>query len=278
MKKTKIFLFWLGSKEPPVSINFLNSKYKSLEFIFGPTASDHKYLMSEYEYYRIAYEKKIFSFCSDVWRFYILTKNRGFYCDINTEFGPKFETYIKGQFRYMYWAIKGEQNDVGSNFIGRWGKDTKLYEKALSYYKMHSVSKENIRAFYVGPTVLTRSIWSIWGVKLSGFRSESINKEIFIDIFPNMRNRNIIYNFGSGSWIEKNGAASAKAVRDRLDKCWRTKKCRKRYIHFQDDINYGPRGLRIAFSNCKRNEKKNYKELYKNIDSLSFWKKYFWYW
>lgn len=74
-------MFFIGDKQEIIN------KYKqliNLDLEIGPSNEEHQFLMEKSSYYRNAYYKKKYAFCSDVWRVYKLSKDKAIYIDFFT--------------------------------------------------------------------------------------------------------------------------------------------------------------------------------------------------
>lgn len=112
MKKANLFVFWLGD-----TAKFNKNKFEIDEFnlILGPSAEEHDFLLKKSSYYKKSFENGKFAFCADVWRFYVLSKNRGLYVDASVLIGKNImklmdviSKYDVGVFRGNYkWFENG---------------------------------------------------------------------------------------------------------------------------------------------------------------------------
>lgn len=75
-----VFIYWVG---PNHFISEKERMYKDmgLNVEIGPSKEDHIYLYEKYKYYRDSYDLKIYSFCSDVWRYWKMQGRKGLYID-----------------------------------------------------------------------------------------------------------------------------------------------------------------------------------------------------
>lgn len=190
MKKsnTKIFLFWLGDEKID------KSKYEHVGFdlVIGPTADEHKYLMSKYTYYRTSFECKKFSFCSDVWRLYKLSNERGLYVDASVIIGPNFNAFVKKVESLNVAVFRGNYKYIETGVMWSGCTNNDFYKKLLENF----CSYESIATFIM-PVFLSKQIFEM-GFNF-GWDKEQIGK---IAIFPltEIRNKNMIWKTGGGSW------------------------------------------------------------------------------
>lgn len=91
MKKIKIYQFWYGdenTKEALLEKAYkFNKKSKHFTIDLGPNKQDNKYLMQNFKCYADYIEKKQYALASDIYRFYIMSKNNNaIYMDATIEF------------------------------------------------------------------------------------------------------------------------------------------------------------------------------------------------
>ena len=266
--KTDIYMFWLGDKEKAPDSEALNKKYKTLNFILGPSEDEHRHLLKTIPYYNQSFKRGIYSFCSDVWRFYILSKNKGFYIDTATKFGSEFEFYIEGILKYNNYFIKGNQNIIFSGYMGRFGDDKRVFEEALNRYKERDMDKYDIHCYPVGPKVITAAVRKIHKCEINHFIKQTKQYIYILDSFLITRNKRFFINEGAGSWLEGDGKNSAVKIRKKLEKQWIAGKGRpsdflESWV-LKDSLDPMMIRMKIDNSNNKQ-EIKKYKQIFKDV-------------
>lgn len=188
-KKIKLFVFWLGDKS-----HFSSSKYdeKIFDVIVGPSQEDHEILMKKYPYYKHGFENKRYSFCSDVWRLYVLSANVGLYIDASVILGPEVASFIKDIKDKDVVAFRGNFKYVESGVLWSGVKNNQFYNDVLKRYE----SDLNISSF-VMPVFLSVAFWK-QGFAY-GWNAEEKNQKLLLPL-TKIRDRKTIWKTSIGSW------------------------------------------------------------------------------
>lgn len=274
-----VFLFWIGDiKLISNTVNTL--KEKKFNVVIGPTKEEHDYLYKNYTHYQKSYDNKIWALCSDVWRFYVLSKYKGLYIDTTVKIGCDFEEFYEIASQKNYYFVKERKSVIASAVMGSFG-DGKLFKKALEIVK--NFNSFDPQYYFVSPFVITKVVkekcnypdnWNIFA-----------NDEIFIDILTSIRNSKYIIKYGSGSWMigrEKNIENFEKNdMWLSVEKDWNRKHfytgSKQRYYNSLEDI-YSPDIIQIR-KNYEAGllTKKDAKELIGQIKySLNFGELFLW--
>lgn len=261
-----IYLFWIGdSKKIENMINTIKSQ--GFNVVVGPSAEDDKYLSENFSYYKKSKEAKIWSFCSDVWRFYMLSKNEGLYIDANEAVGNEFYKLYEEIEKFDVAVVRGSSHTIGSSFLYSSGKKKEVFEEALNLYK--KFDNEYVRTFPVGPHVITYVLRNTF---TPGFDFE-VKDNIAFFSFLFIRDENKYKKVGSASWA---GGFNASAYSQRVENNFKThRKEDSKITRYYFDAKEFPKvnvfGLRDEFD--KTNSKKVIKDL-KTIYKNSKVKKY----
>lgn len=208
MTKENLFVFWLGDKK-----GFDIKRYESKHFnvIVGPSQSEHDYLYEKYSYYRDGFNNKKFSFCSDIWRLYILEKNRGLYVDASVLIGKKVEDFLNEITKYDVVAFRGNFKMIESGVLWSGKSNNKFYGEILKMYE------KNIPIYsFIMPVFLSKSFYE------NGFTpgwERQINGSMKLDTLFEIRNKNSIWKTCVGSWSNKGVKGNYFEQADNFD-CW----------------------------------------------------------
>lgn len=189
---TNLFVFWLGNMN---QFDYKKYEKKHFNLIVGPTAEDHKFLLEKYPYYRYGFEAKRFSFCSDVWRLFMLSKNRGLYVDVSVEIGSKVESFVRNVEKYDAVAFRGNYKYVESGVLWSGKENNTFYSNLLKFYENDlSISS------FVMPVFLSVQFWKL-GFSF-GWDAEEINN---IKLLPltEIRNKNTLWKTSAASWTKE---------------------------------------------------------------------------
>lgn len=195
-----IYIFNIGKVSEQLEKNLAILKDKKYNVVVGPSHEEHKYLMANYPYYNKSIELGLYSFASDVWRFYILSKNEGLYLDTSLSIGKNFDDFYNEVSRYDAWIPK--IHDQYLNGPVMYSKSHPLFLEMLEFFKKYD-EKTEIRDFPIGPRVIT-----IVALKHNLFIKDMwdahYNKEnkVMLGTVMQIRNKDTIYKYGSGSWFK----------------------------------------------------------------------------
>lgn len=203
------YSFWLGDETKKREIESYHSKLeklnKNIKFHFGPSLEEHDFLMKEFKFYKNSYNKKNYSFCSDVWRIYKILKiyqdsnnqdTKHVYVDSKTLFNEeKLNEFINVLETNKNVLIKEKPWQFWSGFFSISNEDKKFLFNSLNfYYKFPFLSN-----IFIAPHLI-----SIYFYK--SFDKEYIKNNFFIldarNIDPCQKGY-LFYN-GYASWTRKN--------------------------------------------------------------------------
>lgn len=190
MQKEKLFIFWLGDKTKIDKTRYDNDNFK---VIIGPSDSEHKFLMENYPYYRVGFENRKFSFCSDVWRLFVLSKERGLYIDASVLTGKKIQNFIEEIRDFDVAAFRGNYKYIESGVLWSGKKNNDFFAQVLKEY----YTKEMSIASIVMPAILSSYIFNL------GFDfgwEKQIKDRILILPLTKIRDKETVWKTGVGSW------------------------------------------------------------------------------
>ncbi|MGL4950227.1 MAG: hypothetical protein ACRC4M_00070 [Mycoplasma sp.] len=207
--KLNLFIFWLGDDDIKKNIinnlNPLLKKYGEITLHVGPSKEEHKFLYDNYKFYKESYDKKIYAFCSDVWRLYKLTENDySFYIDatanINVE---KFGSFLNLAKQFEMITLYESKIFFENGIIFSKYKSNPILIRCLQKYK-----KANINSIVSGPYLLSKEIYKQFGYNLGYTGNDKIftlHPEEFIT-----SNKNAFFNYqGLSSWNETSDQTEA---------------------------------------------------------------------
>lgn len=247
--KNNIFIFWIGDNS---KIKNLVDDLKSKDFnvIVGPSSEEHEYLYKKYAYYKRSYDLKIWSFCSDIWRFYILSSNNGLYIDTTVGIGENFINFFNRASEKDYYFVKERKSVIASAIIGSFG-DGNIFKEALEI--MENFNQYDPKYYFVAPFVLTKLLKEKFSYPDNW--DKFANETIFIDTLPSIRNKSEIIKYGAGSWMigKKNfdDNFDKNDMWSNVEKDWNDRNfytgARQRYEHSMQDI-YSPDLIQVRKS------------------------------
>lgn len=260
-----IFLFWLGSTEND-QLSEQKKKLTDLGFnvIVGPSTDDHQYLIENSAFYRNSFNNKIWSYCSDVWRVFILSKNIGMYMDVNTQIGKKFNEFYEAAISNNTYLIRNNYAFIDGPVLASGVEENEFFKNCIDIY--FNQPDRHIRTVYYAGDIISyvarkNGIGNSWDI---------INKNnIYVDKILNIRNKETIYKVSTNSW--KSGSeANHDGMQDVIDK-WNRGFISKTCIFNAKIIDkYGINAinsgmLRYAFKHSSnKSEKMELLSLYKN--------------
>lgn len=274
MKKRKIFIFWVGEKS---GIEKLIIKLKNMKFDvqIGPSNDEHKFLYKNYSYYRVAYDNKIWSFCSDVWRVYKLSNEKGLYIDTSVEIGKDFIKFYDRHISKEVTVFKETSSSIASSILFSGVLNNNFYKKLLDNFDPKITF--DLRLCPLLPDIISALLCK--KINFYGF-SEVRLGEIDILSLMRIRNKEEIFKVGTASWTEKNKVVSMSKLVDnnfwyRSEQAWLNNKPydfykRKLHTYMNEDkqyINPTPFKIRIQYDKSSTyEERKALTEQYKKIN------------
>lgn len=215
-----VFIFWIGNHS---KIEGLKSELEEKKFniIIGPSTEEHKYLYNNYPYYRKSFDEKIWSFCSDIWRIYVLSKYKGVYIDTSVKIGKNFEKFYNDNITYKASFFKQGCDSIASSVMFSGEENNQIFQEILNIFE------EEIdytpRAYNIIPYLLTVKLFEK-GLKRRSFDEEIINENIKINSLLRIRNNDELMKIGSHSWRKKNEGKIVEPNKDlwmRREMLWR---------------------------------------------------------
>lgn len=191
-EKRKIFVFWIGDQTK--LSNF--AKRSDVEWNIGPTSADHSFLMSVSPYYRLSFELGKYSFCSDVWRFWKLSENKGLYIDVSVNLGPNFTDFIDEISQYDVAVFRGNTHIIETSVLWSGKENNKFFKGLFDIYCDVSAKPWNM---YFAPIILSSYIQNEWFTFSKDFE-ENINNGVAILSLLKIRDNNTIKKIGACSW------------------------------------------------------------------------------
>lgn len=242
------FIFWIGDDNKIKDLKESIAK-KGYTPIVGPSKDEHNYLYSNYEFYRKSYDLKIWAYCADVWRVYILSKNHGLYIDASVKIGDNFWEFYQKISSKDYYLVRERKSILSNAVLGSFG-DGNFYSEVLNVYKRFD--KYDPRVYMIGPFIISSVAKKYF--QYSDSWEEFNSSNILIDIFPSIRDKTTIFKFGFRSWSIKNKSSlkSDEFIDTFIgtEKLWYERKIpyadKYKYIHAQEDL-YSPCIWHIRF-------------------------------
>ena len=199
----KIFLFNIGMDKTALKHKeFLEKLGYKVEI--GPNKKENQYLISHCKYYKEAIDKKIFSFASDVYRFYKLSSDTGLYIDLTVILGKNFDQLYSYFEQFDFWAPKLSDRVINTPVL--YGNKSIIAKDIFILYKNYCPSKHNnIRNFPISPRIITAYFINKNLVNNNEWY-DTINKhknELFcLGELPKIMNKKTILKQGNASWID----------------------------------------------------------------------------
>lgn len=194
----KIFLFWIGN--PDKITNLVETiKKQKLHVEVGPSVSEHNFLYENVFIYKQSYDRKIWAYCSDVWRVYKLSKEVGLYIDSSVEVGPKFVNFALNTQKYDTYIVKVSDSTIDGIVLGSGITNNIFYKDIFEFCK--KIKIENPRVALFGGHAITYFACMHFGFKQHSKNfTQEFSSNSLIDTFINIRNKETIYKIGSNSW------------------------------------------------------------------------------
>lgn len=198
MEKKKIFIFWVGEKEKLEHL-FRKEISEKVEFIVGPTESDHQYLMSVSPYYKKSFEIKKFSFCSDVWRVWKLSKEKGIYIDVSVIIGENFLDFVSSLEKYDVALFRGNTHVIETAVMWSGKENNNFYKGMFDIWCDNRALPWNM---HFAPSILSVYLYKNY-FEFSFDFSENTNNTIAILSLMKIRDKKTIMKMGGDSWSSK---------------------------------------------------------------------------
>ena len=256
-----IYMFWIGDKKKmqPLIDQINKTKHK---LILGPTISEDKLLCKEYKYYRDSKIDKIYSFMSDVWRLKKLSENPGLYLDTSLSIGDDLNTFINKYSKYDASFFKENSNALTPSVMMN-VKSNQLFKNILNIYKSYQYDQP--RLFPILPLLMTNCLQN----NFTNDYKDNIHNNIIYGSILNIRKKNEIFKYGSGSW---NGSTidDAKKYWAGQEKAFENENGRASYMNREfnkiqlKNISFDIWSLRALYKNSSKKEKIELKRIYIN--------------
>lgn len=190
-----IFVYWVGNNnvknEIEKKFNLLKEKFNNINIYIGPNNDEHMFLSKNFRYYEYYFKKKNYAMCSDIYRVYKLSNNKGIYLDATIKINfLKFEELIYLLKNNETVVIRENGHLIWNGFL--YSTNTDLYKKILNFYKKHF----NIAKSLTGPLIYSIFIYKEYGANLKNKKLKCLDAR---DINPYSPDSFLNYN-GFGSW------------------------------------------------------------------------------
>lgn len=190
-----VFIYWVGDES---KIAPMTDKLRSQGFnvVLGPSREENEYLMENFLYYKYSYEDRIWSFCSDVWRIYVLTKNTGIYIDATAMVGDNFAELYDEVMKHKTFFIRENLALIGSCLIGNSIPNNKIMIDMLEIMK--DFKYRYTITHHILPFIITKYLIENYKATLSWDKFICDDVAIYELLF--VRNENTYKKLGSASW------------------------------------------------------------------------------
>lgn len=284
----KVLIFWMGDKNVA---DFKKKQFSKIdknnrfEIEVGPSKEEHEILYEEVQYYRDAFDAKIYSFCSDVWRFYKLSKERAVYIDTATVVGDNFEQWFDDNMVSKTTLFKGNPYTIETGVMFSSITNNNFYKAIFDFYKNNEI---DIYTFPFAPTILTKFTKAKYNIDITW--DEFLNDEISIKSLLKIRDKKSLWKTSSASWWKETSSFADFEKNDRWaywEECWNNKKVHKHWIwryqrHVIDNEKIDVHMLRKYYDNSSSKDLKilleaKYKEInYKmHLSEKLVWSKFY---
>lgn len=196
----KIYVFWYGDSNKKEELtryyDEINRIIHPWKIELGPSEEEHQYLLRNYKYYSLCFYKKIYAFCSDVWRIYKIHKEGGLYLDSGCKFNEKkILLFLKQIEKFRYLFVLERPYYLWNGMFWFKEKNDKSLERILNKYKQ--IRKINFNHTITGPIYFSHYIFNCLGTSLEKNRDMLVIKSNQISKY---NKNNIIYMNPSSSW------------------------------------------------------------------------------
>lgn len=225
----KVFIYNVGQDDIVKPLKEIIEK-QGFTVIVGPTNEDQNFLMN-IPYYKESYENKIYSFCSDVYRSYILSIDKGLYIDTSVMIGPEFFKFYDEVEKFKTWLPR--TSDAAINNSVAFGDKSSFMKEALNFYIEKYVPNSGVRQFPILPRIVTLLAMHKGLIKKNDWTIEG-NDEVQLGSMLLIRNENTIKKLGGGTWFpgKRNSDKKSKSAQ----KGWL--KMEKRFIKQKSEWHY----------------------------------------
>lgn len=203
MEKINLYVFWIGDKK---KIKFEKINSRNFNLVLGPTEAEHEFLSDNYPYYKKSFENKKWSFCSDIWRLYVLSKNPGLYIDASVQIGENIDILINKLKGFNVGVFRGNFKYFESGVLWSGVRDNDFFSNILKkyYYKREMPISSFIMPVFLSAELLKLGIEPGW---------LEIKKDEFIILPLNeIRNKKTLWKTSVGSWGKNRKVDYFKAV------------------------------------------------------------------
>lgn len=225
----KVFIYNVGQDNAVLPLKEMITK-QGFTVIIGPTVDDQNFLMT-IPYYKEAYNQGIYSFCSDVYRAYILSKDKGLYIDTSVIVGPEFYKFYESVEIYQTWLPR--TSDAAINNCVAFGNGSIFMKEALDFYIEKYIPFSGIRQFPILPRIVTLLSMKRGFVRKNDWTNKG-DGEVHIGSILEIRNENTIKKLGGGSWFP--GKDNADKRSQKAQKGWQ--KMEDRFIKQKSEFLY----------------------------------------
>ncbi len=214
-----IYSFWLGDQNKKKELEKYYYEVNKIIFpwkvILGPTEEEHSYLMNNSSFYRKSYNNGIYSFCSDVYRSYIIHKNGGLYVDSGCKYNfDKIVDFLSTIEKYDFVFVLERPLYLWSGFFYSKKRNDSL---VLEFYNhLNKLSKKKFKHIEIMTIIMSHYVFKKFGYNLEDNANILVMKSPEFD-WDNIDN--VFYMNPTGSWWEKK---DPKLIRPKSPKeCWK---------------------------------------------------------
>lgn len=210
--KRKIFIFWIGDSNRIATL-ITKLKEQGFDVALGPSKAEHKFLYVNFPYYRKSYDEKIWSFCSDVWRVYKLSKEDGMYMDTSVHIGDELACFYDENIANKVVLFRETKHSLDGAIMFSGIKENHFFAQLLELYKTDIIF--DVRIYPIGPDLISSFVFQRIGNKMYGFDDLDLGW-LHLKGLLNIRDPKTIKKIGSGSWL-RNADANEKNMENLSD-------------------------------------------------------------
>lgn len=225
----KVFIYNIGQNETVKPIKAIIEK-QGFEVIVGPSQQDQDFLMT-IPYYKESFDQKIYSFCSDVYRSYVLSNNKGLYIDTSVIVGPEFYKFYEEVEKYKAWLPR--TSDAAINNCIAFGNHSSFMKEALDFYIDKYTPNSGVRQFPILPRIVTLLAMQKGFIQKNDWTHKG-NEEVYLGELLKIRDANTIKKLGGGSWFPGKSNVTKRGLK--AQKGWQ--KMENRYRKQKSEIIY----------------------------------------
>lgn len=273
----KVFVFWIGDRAK-IATTVEKIASQGFEVHVGPTSSEHEYLYKNFPFYRISFDQKIWSYCSDVWRLYMLSKYVGMYTDTSVHIGENFSNFYDDMIKKDTVIFRERKSLLASCVMFSGIKNNNFYNEILNIYKSELSSDVSAHVYELITWIISAFIFKEVG-DFSGFDEVVMDfKNIKLHIAPitKILNENTLKKIGSFSWKSGLSDEEKRMMADdywnKIKNNWYQRKDEEidtRTIELLQQYGYlspQPKRIRDLYDSSKTSDElKKYKNLYKAV-------------